>query len=153
MADQEEDHDGEAEGSSSKAEGSDAEGGSSSLETDGEIPTRAATPVEETKGGTLMKEAKGGNPNSSQMLLLPDLDSKDTEEEWKVQWCKDAWLLDKNFNEWHNRMISEGHTEWNKHDTMICVTQIPVRKPNSRSCQSTPGLQEAPQSLQIQENQ
>ena len=107
VADPEEDH----EASSSEAEGSDTECGSSSSETAGQIPTRAATP---------MKETKGGNPNSSQMLSLPDLNSKDTEEEWKVQWCKDAWLLDRNFGEWCKRMTSEGHTEWKKCDTMIC---------------------------------
>ena len=67
-----------------------------------------------------MKEAKGGNPNSSQTLSLADLNSKDTEEEWKVQQCKVARLLDRNFGMWHDHMISEGHTEWNKHDTMIC---------------------------------
>ena len=81
-ADPEEDHNGEAEESSSEAEGSDAESGSSSSETDGEIPTRVATWAKETKGSTPMKETKGGNPNSPQMLSLPDLDSKDTEEEW-----------------------------------------------------------------------
>ena len=54
------------------------------------------------------------------MLLLPELNSKDTEEEWKVQQHKDAWLLDKNFGEWHDPMISKSHAEWNKHDTMIC---------------------------------
>ena len=56
-----------------------------------------------------MKKTKGGNPNSPQMFSLPDLDSKDTEEEWKVQWHKDTWLQDKNFGEWHDHMISEGH--------------------------------------------
>ena len=75
-----------------------------------------------------MKEAKGGNPNSSQMLSLPDLDSKDTKEEWKVQWHKDAWLLDRNFSEWHGRMIGEGHAEWNKHDTMICDHTDPCKE-------------------------
>ena len=122
------DHDEGAKESNSKAEGSDAESSSSSLETDGEIPTRVATPVKETKGGTPMKEAKGGNPNSSQMLSLPDLDSKDTEEEWKVQWCKDAQFLDRNFGKWHDCMINEGHAEWNKHDTMICDHTDPCKK-------------------------
>ena len=122
------DHDGGAKKSNSEAEGSDAESSSNSLETDGEIPTRAATQANETKGGTLMKEAKGGNPNSSQTLSLPDLDSKDSEEQWKVQWCKDAQLLDRNFGEWCNCMISEGHTEWNKHDTMICDHADPCKE-------------------------
>ena len=107
---------------------SDVEGGSSSSETDGEIPTRAATLVKETKGGTLMKEARGGNPSSCQTLSLPNLDSKDTEEEWKVQQHKDAPLLDRNFGEWCDRMISKGHTEWNKHDTMICDHKDPGKE-------------------------
>ena len=115
VADPEEDH----KGSSSEAEGLDAECGSSSLETDGEIPTRVATP---------MKKTKGGNPNSSQMLSLPDLNSKDTEEEQKIQRCKDAQLLDKNLDEWHDRMISEGHAEWKKCDTMICDHADPCKE-------------------------
>ena len=118
-----------AEGSSSEAEGSDIKSSSSFLETDGEILTRVATPVKETKGGTLTKETKGGNPNSSQMLSLPDLDSKDTVEEWKVQQQhKDAWLLDKNFGEWCDCMISKGHTKWNKCDTMICDHVDPCKE-------------------------
>ena len=115
VADPEEDQ----EGSSSKAEGSGAECSSSSLKTDGEIPTRAATPT---------KETKGGNPNSSRTLSLPNLNSKDTEEEWKVQWHKDARLLDRNFGEWHDRMISKNHTEWKKHDMMICDHMDPCKE-------------------------
>ena len=68
------DHDGGAEESNSKAKGSNAESSSSSSKTDGEIPTRVAPLVKETKQGILTKEAKGGNPNFSQMLSLPDLD-------------------------------------------------------------------------------
>ena len=111
-----------------EAEGSDAECSSSSSETDCEIPTRAATLAKETKGGTPMKEAKGGNPNSSQTLSLAYLDSKDTEEEWKLQQHKDAQLLDRNFSMWHDRMISEGHAEWNKCDTMICDHMDPCKE-------------------------
>ena len=62
------------------------------------------------------------------MRSLPDLDSKDTDEEQKVQQCKDAWLLDKNFSEWHDRMISEGHTDWKKHDTMTCNYGDPCKE-------------------------
>ena len=122
------DNNGGAKESNTKAEGSYVESGFSFSETDGEIRPRAATLGMETKGGTPMKEAKGGNPNSSQTFSLPDLDSKDTEEEWKVQWCKDAQLLDRNFSEWCNCMISEGHTEWKKHDTMICDHVDPCKK-------------------------
>ena len=117
-----------AEEPSSEAEGSDTESSSSSSENDGEILTRVATPVKETKGGTLMKVTKGGNPNSSQMLSLLDLNSKDTVEEWKVQRHKDAQLLDKNFGELHDHMISKGHAKWNKCDTMICDHVDPCKE-------------------------
>ena len=58
---------------------------------------------------TPSKEAKGSNPNSSQVLSLSNLYSKDTEEEWKVQGRKDAWLLDRNFGKWCDHMISKAH--------------------------------------------
>ena len=128
------DHDGEAKESTSEAEGSDAESSSSSSETDGEIPTRVANPI---------KETKGGNPNSSQMLSLPDLSSKDTEEEWKVQQCKDARLLNRNFGKRCDCMISKDHAEWKKHDMMICDNADPCKESQiSRSYQSAPGLHE-----------
>ena len=75
-----------------------------------------------------MKEAKGGNPNSSQTLSLAYLDSKDTEEEWKLQQHKDAQLLDRNFGMWHDHMISKGHAEQNKRDTMICDHMDPCKE-------------------------
>ena len=59
-------------------------------------------------------------PNTSQTLSLPDLDSKDFEEEWKIQRHRDACLLDKKFGKWQDQMISKGHNEWNMHDTMTC---------------------------------
>ena len=60
---------------------SDAESSSSSSESNDETPTKA-TP--------LLKKTSGNNPNTFQMLSLPDLDSKDLEEEWKIQWHKDV---------------------------------------------------------------
>ena len=114
------DHDAGVKESNSKAEGSDAEStGPSSSKTDEEILTRVATPT---------KETKGGNPNSSQMLSLPDLSSKDTKEEQKVQQHKDAWLLNRKFSKWHNRMISKGHAEWKKCDMMICDHMDPCKE-------------------------
>ena len=62
------------------------------------------------------------------MLSLPNLDSRDTEEEWKVQQCKDARLLDRNFSEWCDHMINEGHAERSKHDTMICGHTDPCKE-------------------------
>ena len=62
------------------------------------------------------------------MPSLPEVDNKDTEEEWKVQRHKDTQLLDKNFSEWHDQMISEGHTQWKEHDTMTCDHRDPCKE-------------------------
>ena len=103
--------------SNSEAKGSDAEGGSSSLKSDNsEIPTKT-TPS--TKGVCC------SNPNTSQILSLPELDSKNFEEDQKVQWCTDAHLLDKDFGEWWDHMIKEGHQELDTHDKMTCKAKHP----------------------------
>ena len=75
-----------------------------------------------------MKETPGSNPNTCQMLSLPDLDSKESEEEWKIQWCRDACLLDKKFGEWLDHMISKGHNGWNMCDMMICDHTDPCKE-------------------------
>ena len=116
---QEENSDGETDESSSATEESDAESRSSSSESDDETLTKATLPA---------KKTSGSNPNTSQMLLLPNLDSKDLEEEWKIQWHKDAHLLDEIFSKWQDQMISEGHSEWHMHATMICDHADPCKK-------------------------
>ena len=114
---QEEDSDGETDESNSEAEGSDAKSSSSSLESDDEIPTKATPP---------MKKTPGSNPNTSQMLSLPDLDSKDSK--WKIKWHRDAHLLDEKFGKWQDHMICKGHNEWNTHDTMTCDHMDPCKE-------------------------
>ena len=127
MVELEEDHDEETEGTSSETEESDSESNSSSSESDIEIPAQTAPPAKETKEDPSMTETKTGNPNSSQTLSLPEVDNKDTEEEWKGQRHKDTQLLDKNFSECHDQMISEGCTEWKKHYTVTCDHVILVK--------------------------
>ena len=124
----EEDHDEETKGTSSETEESDSKSNSSSLESDVEIPAHAVPPAKETKGDASMTETKTGNPNSSQMPSLPEVDDKDTGEEQKGQRCKDAQLLDKNFSEWHDPMISKGRAEWEKRDTMTCDHGDPCKE-------------------------
>ena len=109
--------DGETNESSSEAEGSDTESSSSSSESDDEILTKATQPV---------KKAPGSNPNTSQMLSLPDLDGKDSK--WKIQRCRNAHLLDEKSGKWQDHMISKGHNEWNMHDTMICDHADPCKE-------------------------
>ena len=108
---QDKDSDGEMDESSSVTEESDTDSSSSSSDSDDETLTKATPPV---------KKTSGSNPNTSQMLSLPDLDSKDLEEQQKTQQCKDAHLLDGKFGKWWDQMISQGHNEWHMHDTMTC---------------------------------
>ena len=99
--------DNEGEGSDSEAEGSDTGGSSCPSESDHtESPPKVSSPV---------KKAWEVNLNASQTLSLPDLDSKDFEEEWRAKhW--DACLLDTNFSKWWDQKISECHLQWDKHD-------------------------------------
>ena len=73
---QDEDSDGETDESGSETEESDTESCSSSSEADDESLTKAIPPT---------KRTSGSNPNISQTLSLPDVDSKDLKEEWKIQ--------------------------------------------------------------------
>ena len=78
--------DSEGEGSDSEVEGSDTGGGNSpSKSNHAESPPKVSPPA---------KKALEVNLNTSQTLSLPDLDSKDSKEEWKAKWCQDACLLD-----------------------------------------------------------
>ena len=64
--------------SDSETEGSDTGGSNSPSKSDHtESPPKASPPA---------KKALEVNLNTSQMLSLPDLDSKDSEEEWKAKW-------------------------------------------------------------------
>ena len=75
-----------------------------------------------------MRKTRGSNPNTSQTLSLPDLERKDSEEEQKIQWHKDAHLMDKNFGKWSDQMISQGHYGWATHDTMTCDHTDPCKE-------------------------
>ena len=87
-----------------------------------------ASPAKETEGDASTKEDKANDLKYSHLPSLPNADNKDSEEEWKCQQCKDAWLLDKNFGMWHARMISEGRAGWEKHDTMTCDYRDPCKE-------------------------
>ena len=92
--------DNEGKGSGSEMEGSDAGGNSSPSESDhAESPSKTSPPA---------KKAPEVNLNTSKMLLLPDLDSKDSEEEQKTKQHRDAHLLDKDFGKWWDQKISTG---------------------------------------------
>ena len=106
---QDKDCDGETNESNSETEESDAESSSSSSESDDETLTKATPST---------KKTPESNPNTSQMLSLPDLDSKDLMEKWKIQWHRDDCLLDEKFGTWQDQMISKGQNEWKMHDTM-----------------------------------
>ena len=115
--------DNEGEGSGSETEESDARGGNSPFESDhDESPPKASPPV---------RKAPEVNLNTSQMLSLPDLDSKNLEEEWKAKWCRDACLLDKYFGKWWDQKISEGLWQWDECDKMTCDRTDPCKEAKS----------------------
>ena len=100
--------DNEGEGSDSEAEGSDTRGSS--------CPSKSDHAKSLPKASSPVKKAPEVNLNASQMLSLLDLDSKDSEEEWRAKQCQDAHLLDTNFDKWWDQKISEGHLQWDEHD-------------------------------------
>ena len=110
----------ETDETSTKAEQSDSGDSSSSLESD-EHQTIAAPPIRKTQKR---------NCNTSQTLSLPNLDGKASEEDRRVQQCKDACLLDKNFGEWWDHMIQEGHKGWEMCDQMTCDHADPCKEAN-----------------------
>ena len=115
--------DNEDEGSGSEMEGSDAGGGSSPSKSDhAESPPKASPPA---------KKGPEVNLNTSQTLSLPDLDSKDSEEERKTNWCRDARLLEKDFGKWWDQKISEGLRHWDEHDKITCDHADPCKEAKS----------------------
>ena len=82
----------EGKGSSSEMEGSDAGGSSSpSKSDDAESQSKVTPPVKKVPEVYL---------NTSQMLSPLNMDSKDSEEEWKTKWCMAAHHLDQDLGEW-----------------------------------------------------
>ena len=65
------------------------------------------------------------------MVSLPDLDSKDSEEEQKTKRHMAVHCLDKDFSEWQDKRISEGFQQWNKHDKMTCDHADPCKEAKS----------------------
>ena len=65
------------------------------------------------------------------MLSLPELDSKDSEEEQKTKRRRDASLLDKDLSKWQDQKISEGHQQWDIHDKMTCDHTDPCKEAKS----------------------
>ena len=123
-------------------EDSDAESSSISSESDDDTLTKATQPV---------KKTSGSNPNTFQMLSLPDLDSKDLKEEWKTQRSKDACLLDEKLGKWWDQMISKGHNELHMHDTMTCDHADPCKE--AKFPDLTSGVHEALWGFQSQAKQ
>ena len=51
---------------------------------------------------------------------LPKLDSKDSEEECKMNHCSFAQCTDADFGTWWDKKISQGLKQWDKRDKMTC---------------------------------
>ena len=56
------------------------------------------------------------DPNTS----LPELDSKDSEEEWKMSCHSFAHHMDADFSMWRDKKISQGLKQWDERDKMTC---------------------------------
>ena len=56
------------------------------------------------------------DPNTT----LPELDSKDSEEEWKTSCHSFAHCMDVDFAVWRDKKISQGLKQWHEWDKMTC---------------------------------
>ena len=88
-----------------EAEESGCESGSSSSEY--EVQVKKAHPS---------KKTVETDPNTT----LPELDSKDSEEEQKMSHHGFAHRLDADFGTWQERKISQGLKQWDERDKMTC---------------------------------
>ena len=136
----------ESEGEGSNPEDSGSECGESCSENEekgsgsssGSSPSESKAP--KAKPNKPPPEASSEvDPNASQTPILPELDDKDLEDEWKSNHCDFVCSQDINFDEWRDCMISEGHEEWTKQDKMICDHADPhkwVKHPDPLSMES-----------------
>ena len=70
-------------------------------------------------------EAKKAHPSRKTTetdlnTTLPELDSKDSEEEWKTSHCSFAHHIDADFSMWRDKKISQGLKQWDERDKMTC---------------------------------
>ena len=91
-------------------------------------PSESDNIVSPPKASSPAKKALEVSLNTCQMLSLPDLDSKDSEEEWRAKWHWDACLLDTNFGKWQDQTISEGHLQWDEHNKKTYDHAEPCKK-------------------------
>ena len=72
-----------------------------------------------TKKAQLDRKTSEPDPNPSQPISLPELDSKDSEEELKTNHCGFACCMDADFSMWRDKKISEGLKQWDEWDKML----------------------------------
>ena len=101
--------------SCNEAEESGSESSSSSLES--EVEAKKARPNRKTA------EA---NPNTSQSISLPELDSKDSKEECKSNCRSFAHCMD--VGAWRDKKISVGLKQWDEWDKMTCDHVEPCKE-------------------------
>ena len=103
--------------SGSEAEVSGSESSSSSSES--EVEVKKAHPNRKTVEN---------DPNTSQSISLPELDSKDSEEERKTNCHGFAHHMDVDFSLWRDRKISEGLKQLDEWDKMTCDLTEPGKE-------------------------
>ena len=129
-----EDSGGEGEGSGSKGEGSGGKGGpgdgdSQQGDSSGEVVEVSCHEVEEfgSESGSSSSEskveAKKAHPSrktaeTDPSTILPELNSKDSEEEWETSCCSFAHHMDADFSTWRDKKISQGLKQWDERNKM-----------------------------------
>ena len=78
-------------------------------------------------------ETKKAHPNRKTVetdpnTMLPELDSKDSEEEWRTNCCSFACHMDVDFSVWRDKKISQGLKEWDEWDKMTCDHAEPCKE-------------------------
>ena len=108
---------GEVEESCSEAEESGSE--SSSCSSESEAEAKKTWPDRKTSEP---------DPNTSQPISMPELDSKESKEEWKTNCHGFAHCMDTDFSTWRVKKISEGLKQWDEWDKMTCNHADPCKE-------------------------
>ena len=67
-------------------------------------------------------------PTPHNPISLPELNSKDSEEEWKTNHYSFACHMDADFSVWRDKKNSEGLKQWNKWKKMTCNHVDPCKE-------------------------
>ena len=133
---------GEGSGSGGESEGGDeSEGGNSQHGNSGSEVVESCSEAEESEsesGSSKLEAAikkawpdrktSESDPNASKPISLPQLNSKDSKEEWKTNCHGFAHCMDTDFSAWRDKKINKGLKQWYEWDKMICDHADPCKE-------------------------